>query len=396
MLKQFLFIVSGFFIGQGSMFALQTYLAFRNDFELIASIGIAVGVLSLFQWVSDGGGVFLLSKLSKNTYLINKFLGLLVSRFVFSSVFLFFLFFVLLLFQLNPLVVDVLYFLPIVGLIWMFNITGLIDSYERNKWTGFSSNLSWLFSTIAVLIFFNEERLGLYIGFSFSLGVFITLIIQYYFMSDILIKRKAFKFRKKIIFIFLGKILGYNIAYISSQLYTRLVPLIVQSYIGSNVAGVYIYAKNISNIVSQFVFFSRRVEFANIQKISRDKRISFLGILKAQYLSIIGILTLLVISLAMYVFTLFLESSNASFLSGLVFIQFSLLLFWLVPSSFGQIFLAKGEFSLYGFTLLTTSALSITVIFYSIESYGIYAVILSEFVMLSIQSIIYYFFLKKK
>lgn len=65
-----------FFIGQGNMFLVQKYLVINGDYMLIADLGIALGLVSLLQWIADGGGIYFLSKYEKEGKLLNK-IGLL-------------------------------------------------------------------------------------------------------------------------------------------------------------------------------------------------------------------------------------------------------------------------------------------------------------------------------
>ena len=57
-LYQLLYISSGLLLGQGSMFVAQSLIIANGDYEVVASIGIGLGLLSLVQWLGDGGGVF--------------------------------------------------------------------------------------------------------------------------------------------------------------------------------------------------------------------------------------------------------------------------------------------------------------------------------------------------
>lgn len=395
MIKQFFFIASGFLIGQGSMFLVQTYFALDLNFEVISNLGIGLGLLSLMQWASDGGGVFLLSRLriGSNTYKL--FSNFIFARFIFSIFFYFLCFIILSNIDLGEFISDITQFLPVIAIVWVFNITGFVDKLNKNHINGMFSGLNWLFSSISVLIFYDQPNVGLYVGASYCFGALVTLVIQYVFIYKIFKFSKGNVFSSKIFFIFLKQIFGYNLAYISSQSYARLVPIIVSSYIGVGLAGIYIYSKNLANTASQFVFFSRRVEFARIKDMTTNGGVNLRNIISAQKISIITTLLLVLSSSTFYFFMLFFQNDDLQNLSEFIFFQFVVMALWLTPSTFGQIFIAKGLFNYYGLILFLTSAFSIFLIYVTIPIWCIYAVFISEIVMLLIQSVVYYFFLVK-
>lgn len=394
MMRQLVFIVSGFLIGQGSMFIVQSYLVAIGEFEQVAVIGIALGLLSLVQWASDGGGVFLLSRLEGKEGFGWRLPNFFIARFIFSICFYVLLKSGLYFFQLNIAVQQALCFMPVIILFWSFNLTGLIDKLDKNKLAGPFSGLNWFLCSLVVLLFSKDNYFGFYLGGAFSIGLLVTVVLQFFLLrNDLKVKIKVSISRVKES---LGSILGYNLAYLSAQSYARFIPILIDSSLNSSVSGMYVYAKNVSNTVGQLVQFIRRIEFPRVLKLVKQSSFDVVDIFKVQKFSFFAVLSAVLLSFLVYAVAVFFEMDKYLSVIELCVWLLILLCIWLVSSSYGQIFVAQGKLFTYGLVVSITSIISAGFVKFLIGIGGVYAVVGIEAVMLIVQIFIYSLFLKLK
>lgn len=386
--KNLFFLILGFLIGQGSMFLVQTYLAINGRFELIAKVGISLGLLSLTQWISDFGGVYLLSrKLGKgeNPFTFIKF------RLFLAILFSVILIFICKLINLDLFYREVFYFAPLISIVWAVNITGVLDYLCKNKIAGPISGLPWFLCALYIWIsdkYF--EISGFYLGASYFFGVFLVTLVQLNQLS----KSQYVKFWNLQTTYWQREIkdmAGYTLAFSMSQVYGRLIPILVQTSIGGAVAGYYVYGKSFTNISAQFVSFLRRVEFSSLLK---NDKFTLNFIYKGQKLSVLLVtaffISFLFLSILNYFFSLGLNKQLSESLFVIVFLQ-GIQIIWLIPSLLGQYCIAKGKIWSYAKIQLSSSILSIFVIYSLIEYINVYAIFISEVFMYLLQI---YFYIK--
>lgn len=386
-LKKTVLIGSGFVIGQGSMFLAQTYLLLNGDLTSLANIGIALGLLSLIQWGTDAGGVFILPK-----YVEDKNFNVIFSCFLLSRLIigfsLFFLISLLLTLIKSPIVVNEIFSKGwLVAIIWSFNISGILDYYGLNKLADPLSGLCWLLSSLYIIIpgvDFKDT------GIFFSLGLFLTTIIQLIIFNRYKkninlfadIKLNDFSHHFKSAFF-------YTITYSVSQIYARLIPIALSKLVDSTTAGVYIYVKNIINLTSQVILFSRRAEYSSVIKLIDKRAVSVADIIKNQsaslFIACVSFFCSLVLCLGYY----FHEESISKPLIFLLLMQPNLML-WVISSSLGQYCIAANSLKLH-LSIITLSATISLIIFIGLVPYtSLYTIIFSEFVMYILQISLFY------
>ncbi|MCP4991889.1 MAG: hypothetical protein GY928_39280 [Colwellia sp.] len=393
MLKQLIFIIAGFIIGQGSMFLVQTYFVLNGHFELIANVGIALGVLSLMQWATDGGGVFILSKLEGeegfNKVLPNYF----IARLFFSGMFYLLILFLLLFAKLNETVQQVLYFIPVVIIFWSFNFTGIIDKLGKNNLVGPVSGLNWFFSSLVVVFYSESELFGLYLGAAFSFGLFATVILQFIVLKKYL--NIKYEITLSSIKSCLYRICSYNLAYLTSQGNARFIPIFIDNTFSTAFAGMYIYAKNISNTISQLILFTRRIEFAQILVLVKKSKFTVFEFIKIQRYSFVAVFCILLLTVITYVIVIIFDIQEYKILVQLCTLMIMILCVWIVSSSFGQIFIAQDQLLTYGSIVAITNLTSVLTMITLVGRSSIYSVMIIELVMLLLQISIYSVCLKR-
>ncbi len=388
-LRQFGYILSGFIVGQGLFFLSQTYLLLNGHISEIANIGIAIGFLSLAQWISDAGGVYLISKLKTIAELQDKFITFSVSRLVVTMPLLLIICFLLKLFDLGEATRVVIPFILLTGFVGAFSCLGVVDYLQRNGFSSSFSGLCWLFPAVYIFMA-GVEYQAAYIGMLYVSGLLIFQIIQYTTLVGTFSVR--FKVEFRLLPHFMKQIFFYLTAYIISQGYARLIPVMVDKMIDSISAGLYMYAKGVINILGQMMIFTRRIEFSKLSDslVTLPSLIFLIGRQKLSY----GILVLFVL---LVVFTSFLIEQfwPHKYTELITYILLLSVIFslWLASSSFGQVFIARGWLVENAAILFLSAFSSIMTIFFTYKNFGIYTFFISEALMMLVQLCIYKLFI---
>jgi len=396
LIKKISYIASGFLLGQGSMFLALTYLVGRGDFTNISNIGISLGLLSLIQWAADGGGVFLIPKIIKENNGTLNFRNFFIARLIFSSLFYALLLIFLSFFALNNFIIEVLLFSFFVMLIWSMNATGIADYLNMNKTCGPISGLNWLFSSVAVFFFMEHQYFPYILSLSFILGLSFTVVIQHKLLNKKLNYILEFELTK--IIENLKLICGFNLGFLSSQGYSRIIPILIDQHLNTNIAGMYVYSKNVSNIFSQLIQFSRRAEFKYIlETISKNNRINVKTFFQLQISSYLIAISALVLSSFAYIITKIFNLETYYSLLEINIIMMSILLLWVFTSSLAQILIAKGKLINYGLIVFGGSWLTLygMYLILSQSNYGIVGIFLLEVLLLIYLAISYLIILRK-
>lgn len=390
-MRHFLQIISGFLIGQGSMFAMQTWYVAKGNFSFVSDVGIGLGFLSLIQWVADFGGVYLIPGFYKHQDHRNHIISFFYARIFFCISFGLILHVILTKIDFQGVTKDILSTFYIVIAIWSVNLTGIIDYKKLNRLAGPASGMSWLFASFGCLAYKNFENIapGILIGSFYCLGLLITVIIQFgqirfNFSTLDLVRSQSYRdifLKFKISFI-------YSFSFFSSQLYGRILPKIIEKFIDSNTSGMFLYAKSVTNMIAQFVAFSRRVEFRGLVASLNEKQ-NIKTILKKQKLSFSICLFFLVLFIIVYLFVDYLPLGNFKDIINMTLFLVGLAFIWNISSSIGQYLIAVGKVNVFAFVQTFSAMLSLLFIFKAIEIYGIYSVYISEFIMYIFQLIIY-------
>lgn len=379
----------GFCFGQGSMFFVNTYLMFKGEVAFVGALAIALGGLSLCQWIADGGGTYILRYMVDNKWFNrNTLFKFFVVR-VLSSLSIQLLFYMIVRrLDLTDFIWDVLSWGPLVAVIWAANVSGLVDHYDMNKYLGIIYGLPWLLASVCVSLFWQYEYLGFALGLSYLMGVLVIVILQFWFLKGLINYSKNgmsyFQLTKMI--------MGFNLAYVSAQSFGRIIPIMVSSIADMYWTGVYSYARNISNFASQAIQFTRRVEFSKFLKLSSEVEVTIISLFKAQKLSVFVVLLGVISTIFLQFF--FSESIKDALVLSIAML--SALFFWVASSGYGQLALAKGNSTLYGWVVFSTVIFSLFVTYLLIGLYGIYGAILGEVLLFICQLLVYSIVLKNK
>ena len=390
-LKQAFYIGSGFLLGQGSMFAVQTYLVAQQQFSLISAVGIFLGILTLFQGVADGGGIFLLSKYRSENLQNQYFYAFLLARVLFTS------FFLALLYLISFFVTYehwkfLLIFVAVNSFIWVFNINGILDFEKLNKKLIYTSSINWLIASIILYFFDKNQKIIELIGFGFSFGTLINVISQYLIVRKINISLFQVNPTYKNVEMQLKVICAHGFGYIAAQGYGRLLPIFTNYYLSSTLAGYCIYAKSLASAIGQLVIFTRRADYGRLVELVNKEEWNIKSILKVQQVGIYISFVAFLISIFFYLlFTI--NNSNiviANMCLGMIFLN----ILWSMVHAVSMSIVALGMNSGYSFSIVASSIVGILLLMLLLRFNNLYYILIIELIVYLFQIIISLYFLK--
>jgi len=266
-------LVVGFGIGQGSLFLAQTWLIASGELKLLGLFGFHLTILVLAAQIVDWGGLVILARnallegggTNGWTEALEGYWALCFVRlsiaFVFTIIISIYSSYIDIGFSYSYLLVSV----P--GLIiWSFNVSGLLDGLRSSGLTGLTIPIPYFISAIALL--FSEHlsyaEAGTVLGAAYLLGIVITVVIQWVILKKLGVPLSYIRPKKVLVYKMGKEGAIYLAAFLPGQVLLRIQILFSNLILGIEASGIFIYGKQIINMVNQMVAFVRRVEFPKL------------------------------------------------------------------------------------------------------------------------------------
>lgn len=383
-------LVLGFGAGQGAMFLAQSWLVFRGELTFVGQVGLGLAGLSLAQLVADCGGVFILSRHAAQGRDDGFFASANAVRAIFG------LAAALVLALAAHLAGGATEKAVILGggaavAIWSINLAGMLDGIGRTAISGPLSSISWLLAALGLLCHDPARQVasGLLVGGLFSLGAVITIIFQYVIIHRagrrVLTARPRLEEMRE----FAKEGVFYLLANVPAQIYGRSLIVIAKVFLGSEVAGAVVYARNLVTAATQGITFVRRVEFPALASQFASVRLPIRRVLRLQWWSIGGSVAFLgVIVTAVLLGPEIGSSGEESVRTALLCLSIPVPL-WALSSSFLQAFLALGNTRVYAIVANSTIWMAVGVILLTIRDLGLHSLLWGECLMYALQLCFY-------
>lgn len=290
-------MVVGFGFGQGALFLSQLDLVAGGKASLLGEFGICYTVFTLLYQVIDWGGLVVLarraatsesdSEISKAFWSFSTFrllIGLIVTTTIiaiymnqnesFSSGF-------------------ALACAPFLSLN-AFNAGGVLDGKSRSGWTGLSSSIPIAAVAAALLLTsdLSPERCGLATGATFGLSYGVGILMQHLALRRGGIRLPPTPVQLKLVKSFARDGGAYLIAWTPGQIFYRAQLFIANATLGVAATGYIVFAKQIINGASQFLYFIRRTEFPGLVAARHAGRRDFATIFQTQRLCFLSSIAL--------------------------------------------------------------------------------------------------------
>jgi O-antigen/teichoic acid export membrane protein len=316
-------LITGLAVGQGTIFAVQTWLLASGQFELLSRFGTHYSFAILGILLTDGGTSTILARdvvrLSSDQGEIDEFWRTFSETVAFrlSIAALMGIAAVLYAATIAPAGFSRSYLLSALPglLFWAGNATGLLDGLKLSGISGMTGSLAYVASAIALTLVphTSPEMAGLILGGAFSSGYLLTALVQWavlrrYGWAPQIKKPTA-----------AGLVMAFkNGTAMSLQLLPGQISLRVQltlsaNYLGPEITAVFTYVKQIVNALAMIVFVVVRVDFPGlVQKISRTKTPSFRTIVEAQKTTLSCAIALTAGAIVVCLFSFFLPQTRLS------------------------------------------------------------------------------------
>jgi hypothetical protein len=286
-------LIAGLGLGQGSIFAVQTWLVARGQFELLSWFGTHYSFAILGIILTDGGASTILARdmarLSSGQGATEEFWRIFCETVAFRLV-------IAALMGIAAAVYAVtiasdgfsrsylLCALP--GLLfWAGNAVGLLDGLKLSGISGITGSLAYAASAIALALVPNASpgMAGSILGSAFSGGYFLTVLAQW-----AVLRRYGWQPQIKKLTA-AGLVLAFKngsamlFQLLPGQIIFRVQLMLSSIYLGPETTAVLAYVKQMVTALTMIIAVILRVDFPGlVQKISRTKEQSFRSILEAQ------------------------------------------------------------------------------------------------------------------
>jgi peptidoglycan biosynthesis protein MviN/MurJ (putative lipid II flippase) len=291
-------LVSGFGLGQGSIFLVQSWLVATGNTEMLALFGTYFSFAILGIVAVEAGSLTILS-----AQIARQLHGGGTKADVWRS------YWETTVFRLSVAVVLVaiglaalsfstlpdfsrnylIWSLPAMAL-WAFNAAGFLDGLQKSGISGLTGSIAYVSSAVA--LFFSSHMdladAGAWTGAAFSLGYLLTITAQFAALTVSDWKPQWARPSRNGVrqaFIEEGSMLA---GLLPGQLYFRAQLAIAALFLGHNATAVLVYAKQIVGAASQIAGFARRVEFPRlVQAVASNPGLSTAATIRIQRTSLV-------------------------------------------------------------------------------------------------------------
>ncbi|ABM12524.1 lipopolysaccharide biosynthesis protein [Mycolicibacterium vanbaalenii] len=265
-------LLAGFGLGQGSLFAVQTWLLATGEIAYMGRFAIINTMILLAYQAIDLGGLVILARHVATEDHAGRDIPTLFWSFsaVRIIIALALTMMGLIWLAVNPTSFDSNYTaMAIPGLILLaLSPGGILDGHNMSGWTGATWALPFVASAIALPLGLemSSRGAGMLLGGALSLGAILAVAVQYG-----LLRRQGLTVpyrRPKAVVMREGghEALLYLVGWLPGQLFFRGQVGIAAALLGPNAAALFIYAKQIIMIATRFLVFARRVEYPDLVK----------------------------------------------------------------------------------------------------------------------------------
>lgn len=290
-------LLAGFGLGQGSLFAVQTWLLATGEIAFMGRFAIINTMILLAYQAIDLGGLVILAR----HVATEDYAGSDIPTFFWSF---------------SAVRIIIAFVLTTMGLIWLAvnptsfesNYTamatpglillavspgGILDGHSMSGWTGATWALPFVASAIALPFGLGmpPRNAGMLLGGALSLGAIFAVAVQYGLLHR---QRLAVPYRRPKAAIMREsghEALLYLVGWLPGQLFFRGQVGIATALLGLDAAALFIYAKQIIMIATRFLVFARRVEYPDLVKQLADRQHIVRKVISIQKISLsLGVL----------------------------------------------------------------------------------------------------------
>lgn len=395
-MKRLLFLIAGFGLGQGSMFLAQSYLIYEQQFSLASASAIGLGFLSLAYWMTEMGGIFTFNKaFQKNKSEISSYFAaravLAASISIISAA-------IITTIKIgDDILRDLAKIIPAIPLATTISLLAYIDATNQNHKISHLSGLPWIFSAAALIAppeIISTTDKGYTIGLAFLAGQLVFTLAQHIYLRENLKEITIKDIKTRSVLSYFGDGVAYNISFSASQLYGRATPLIIDHLLGAKLCAIYIYTRNITNMLSQISIFARRVEFTNLRSIRSSTPKTLISNQKISS-TLTGIFFLATLSAAALIHTASQPDDMLADIASILSLQVFVYLAFNISGLYSQPLTAHGGIRENARIQAIQSTICMALAYPALKYYGINLMLATEITVTAIGVMVYSHQLKK-
>jgi O-antigen/teichoic acid export membrane protein len=398
-------LIGGFGLGQGSIFAAQTWLVARSELDLLAAFGTSFSFAILGTMFVDAGAITVLARhvahlsagqasrkeislIFWETSLVRLMLALLIvlgggiyamaiSAEPFTS------FYVLL---ASP------------GfLLCAINAAGMLDGLKLSGVSGLTGSIIYVVSAVALIFAPHVSRAtaGALLGGVFSIGNFLTVLLQWGVLDRHGLRPARPEVTRSGLMRSVKDGLAMLCGTLPGQLYFRFQLLLSTTFLGTEITAFLLYAKQIVSGMTQLIGFVLRVEFPTlVQLFAQPDKHNLATIFGAQKLASFLAIGSTIATLFAGIGLTFAKQRNFSEV-GWLLIAFSptiltISIMWIVA----QALAALSRYTVLAFIITIFVVVGMVVSYLALTSYGVYALILGDMASHATGMLLLYLFLR--
>lgn len=285
-------LIGGYALGQGTIFAVQTWLVARGKYDLLSAFGTHFSFAMLSIFLIDAGSTTTLARQiarlpaeKTNDELWPLFWATAVVRAAIALALGVAALVYALAFSSDPF--SRFYMLSILpGLaVWAANAVGLLDGLKLSGLSGVTGSIA--FATSALGLAFapdtSPQTAGIILGCAFSVGYILTVVVQWTALARLGRYPRFHVPTRDGITQALKDGLALLFQLVPGQLILRVQLVLSTVYLGAESTALFVYTKQAVVAITMLIGFVMRVDFPGlVQKMARTKEHSIKSILEAQ------------------------------------------------------------------------------------------------------------------
>jgi hypothetical protein len=400
-------LVGGFGLGQGSIFAAQTWLVAKGELVLLAAFGTHFSFAILATMFVDAGAITVLARHVAHLASGQTSKHDISRIFWETSVFRLFLALVTILGgAVYAMAISTEAFSPSYVLfaspgflLCAINAAGILDGLKLSGISGLTGSITYVASALALALTLAQHtslpEAGAILGGAFSLGNLMTVIAQW----AVLVRRGSHPGMPRITrggMVRSGKDgLAMLCGILPGQLYFRFQLLLSTTFLGAAPTALLLYARQIISGVTQVIGFVLRVEFPGlVQLFSQADKHNFATIFGAQKLASFLAIGLTIVTAIAGAILAFVPQESFSRV-GVLVLAFSptiltISIMWIIA----QALAALSRYTVLAVIITIFHAVGLAVSYLTLAAHGLYAFVIGDLAAHATGMLLLYFFLR--
>jgi O-antigen/teichoic acid export membrane protein len=285
-------LVAGYALGQGTIFAVQTWLVARGEYDLLSAFGTHFSFAMLSIFLIDAGSTTTLARQiarlsadQTNDELWPLFWATVVVRAAIAMALGVAALVYALAFSSDPF--SRYYLLSILPgfAVWTGNAVGLLDGLKLSGLSGVTGSIAFATSALGLALAPNTppETAGVILGCAFSVGYILTVMAQWTALGRLGTYLRYHRPTRHGIMRAFSDGLALLSQFVPGQLILRVQLVLSTVYLGTESTALFVYAKQAVVAMTMLVGFIMRVNFPGlVQTMTRAKEHSIGSIFEAQ------------------------------------------------------------------------------------------------------------------